>query len=272
VLSGVSRTGTEYFYENPMEINIEGKKRGILGRRNERKPYFGCSCCAPNVHRMLGSLQQYIFTASKDGIEVQLYGHAKLHVHLETGETVHLRETTDYPRSGLVQFEILADGRYDLSLRIPQWTEGNTVNLAINGKPGPIANAGEYTKINQAWKAGDKVTLEFDMKPHLIKGRDLVDGEKGKVALMRGPLVYCFESPDNNDIGIFQLALASNANFTEEPTKDLCGTVRLRGQAWDEVNKKEVQVSAIPYHLWANRGASSMRIWIPAREQTSKAN
>jgi uncharacterized protein len=243
-----------------------------LGRRNERKPYFGCSCCAPNVHRLLGSLQQYLFAISKEGVQAQLYGHAELHVHLESGETVHLRETTDYPRSGLIQFEILDDGKYHLSLRIPQWTEGTKVSVAINGQPGPLAQAGETIRINQAWKAGDKVTLEFDMKPRLIKGRDRVAGEKGKVALRRGPLVYCLESPDNKGMDLFQLALASNANFTEEPTKDLGGTIRLNGSAWDGVNKKAIQVSAIPYQLWANRGASSMRIWIPAREQTPKAN
>ena len=264
VLSGVSLSGTEYFYVNPMEINIEGIDRGKHGRRQERKPYLNCSCCAPNVQRLLGSLQQYLFTVSKGGIEAQLYGNSELQTRLESGEMVSLRETTDYPRSGRVEFEILADGKYDLSLRIPQWTAGTKVGIAINGKPGPIAKAGEYARINQAYKAGDKITLEFDMKPRLIKGRDLVAGEKGQVALMRGPLVYCLESPDNNGIDIFHLALASNANFTEEPTKDLCGTVRLKGPAWSEVDKKDVQVSAIPYQLWANRGSSSMRVWIPA--------
>jgi uncharacterized protein len=86
------------------------------------------------------------------------------------------------------------------------------------------------------------------------------------VALMRGPVVYCLESPDNKGIDIFHLALSSDAGFREEPTRELGGTVRLNGQAWDTVNEKAVQVTAVPYHLWANRGAASMRIWIPARE------
>ncbi|MCX7011357.1 MAG: glycoside hydrolase family 127 protein [Candidatus Sumerlaeota bacterium] len=267
-LSGVSLKGTEYFYENPMEINIGGKDQGKHGRRNERKPYFNCSCCAPNLLRLLGSLQQYLFTASPDGVQAQLYGCAELKTRLDSGAMAHLRETTDYPLSGSVQFEILADGKYDLSLRIPQWTEGTKVGIAINGKPGPNAKAGGYAKISKVWKAGDKVILEFDMKPRLITGREWVGGEKGKLALMRGPLVYCLESPDNEQIDIFNLRLTSNCTFTEEPTKDLGGAVRLNGQAWDEARKNAVQVSAIPYHLWANRGASSMRIWVPAREQT----
>jgi uncharacterized protein len=266
VLSGVSLTGTEYFYENAMEINIEGKDPGKYGRREERKPYHNTSCCAPNLHRLLGSFQQYLFTTSKEGVQAQLYGSAELKTRLESGALVHLRETTDYPRSGSVQFEILTDGKYDLSLRIPQWTEGTKVSTAINGRPGDFAQVGEYIKIDQAWKAGDKVTLEFDMKPRIINGREWVAAEKGKVALMRGPVVYCLESPDNKGIDIFHLALSSDAGFTEKPTAELGGTVRLNGQAWDSVNKQAVQVSAVPYQLWANRGASSMRIWIPARD------
>ena len=83
---------------------------------------------------------------------------------------------------------------------------------------------------------------------------------------MRGPLVYCLESHDNKGIDIFNLMRVSDVGFTNEPTKELGGTVRLNGQAWDVLNKQPVQASAVPYHLWANRGASSIRIWIPARE------
>jgi uncharacterized protein len=270
VLSGVSLSGTEYFYTNHMEEpgNINRKlivRHTADTRDSVRKPYFNTSCCAPNLHRLLGSLQQYLFTTSQDGIEAHLYGNAELQTRLDSGEMVKLRETTDYPRSGLVQFEFLAEGKYHLALRIPQWTEGTQVALAINGQPGPAAKAGEYIKIKRTWKTGDKVTLEFDLKPRLIAGRDRVADEKGKLVLMRGPVVYCLESPDNPQVDLFALSLATSAGFEEARSDVLGGTVRLTGSAWDTTKNVAIPVTAIPYHLWANRGSSTMRLWIPAK-------
>jgi uncharacterized protein len=267
-ISGVSLSGKEYFYINAMECrNTSGEK--ILFHKAEeqskRQPYFKTSCCAPNFHRLIGSLQLYLFAAGKNGLTTQLYGNAEINTRLDSGETAHVRETTDYPRSGRVQFDILADGTYDLALRIPQWTEGTPVGITINGKPGPAVQAGTYAKLSQAWKTGDQVILDFTMKPRLVQGREVVADEKGKLVLMRGPLVYCLESPDNKGLDIFQVRYSPGTVFTEEATKDLGGTIRLKSNAWNEGTKKEVPVSAIPYHLWANRGSSTMRIWIPAR-------
>ncbi|WP_100612794.1 glycoside hydrolase family 127 protein [Confluentibacter lentus] len=264
VLSGVSLSGTEIFYTNHVEEDGTKTKQpdGLLVgcdiRDSQRKPYFDVSCCAPNFQRLIGSLQQYLFTLSPDGVQAQLYGNAELKT-----STVHLRETTDYPRDGRIQFDILADAKFELSLRIPKWTESTRVFITVNGKEVPQVKAGEYVKLNQFWKKGDKIILEFDMKPRLIKGRDQVAAEKGKLAIMRGPLVYCIESPDNRNINISDVALPLNTIIKEEKTNDLNGTVRLSAQAWDVVNQREVQISTIPYHLWANRGESTMKIWIP---------
>ena len=257
VLSGVSLTGKEYFYVNPMEAAADGSKK--------RVPYFNTSCCAPNLHRLLGSIQQYLFTSDQGGIQAQLFGNTDLKLTLPSGQTVHLRETTDYPENGRIEFEILADGKFALSLRIPRWAGDSGASVTINGKPGPVAKAGEYVKLERSWKAGDKAVLVLDMKPTLVAGRDLVADEKGKLALMRGPVVYCLESPDNPNVDLFAVSLIAGTNFKSEPTKELGGTVRLTGQAWNSATNAEIQVSAIPYHLWDNRGKSTMRVWFPAK-------
>jgi uncharacterized protein len=266
VLSGVSLSGKEYFYTNAMECrNPNGEK--ILFHKPEeqsqRQPYFKTSCCAPNFQRLIGSLQQYLFTEDKNGVQAQLYGSAEIQTQLSSGATVHLRETTDYPRDGQVRFDILADGNFTLSLRIPQWTEGSEPRVAINGQTVPTVQAGTFLRLDRAWKAGDRVTLDFDLKPRLIAGRDRVADEKGKLVLMRGPVVYCLESPDNPQVDLFSLSLAASAKFVEARSDALGGMVRLTGSAWDATKNTATPVTAVPYHLWANRGRSTMRIWIP---------
>jgi len=278
VLSGISLSGTEYFYTNHMEEGGEKHKNmspdsvfvGNDKRDSQRKPYWPTSCCAPNLLRLMGSIQQYLFTVSKDGIQTQLYGNSELAIRLGSGQNVSLRETTDYPRNGKIQFDILADGKYNLAIRIPKWVADSKVTLILNGKPEPIVKEHDYVSLNRKWKTGDRIILELEMKTKLLKGRDLVASEKGKLAIMRGPLVYCLESPDNKNVEIFDLSLVANTTFDEEYVTDLGGTIRLVGKAFDETNKKEIQIKAIPYHLWANRGESTMRLWIPEKTLTSQ--
>ena len=255
-LCGISLTGKEYFYVNRMESKAGTPK-------NQRQPYFPTSCCAPNLLRLLGSLQEYLFTVNDEGVQAQLYGDADLNVRLKSGVTVHLTETTEYPLDGQIQFKILADGAFTLALRIPAWTAASDVSVTINGQPEPAAKAGSYLQLTQSWKSGDVVTLNLNMKPRVISGREQVDGERGKLALMRGPLVYCLESPDNPKLNVFALSLAHDASFAAKPSPSvLGGTVLLTGEALsDQVTKPVV---AIPYNLWANRGKSDMRVWIPS--------
>ncbi|MDA9554622.1 glycoside hydrolase family 127 protein [Pelobium sp.] len=271
VLSGVSLSGTEYFYTNLMEEE-KGKSLklpsdallvGNSGRTGIRQPLFLTPCCPPNVHRLIGSIQQYMFTLGKDAVQTQLYGNASLKTKLSNGQVVNLTETTDYPREGLIQFVVNESAKFSLALRIPQWTAGTKVAITINGNPVSNIVPGTYVNLNRQWKKGDKILLNFDMSAHLIKGRDMVAAEKNKLAIMRGPLLYCLESKDNSKANIFNVALPANAKFVEDKTADLNGTIRLLTEAVDSENRNKLTIKAIPYHLWANRGESDLRVWIP---------
>lgn len=256
VLSGIGLSGTDYFYVNRME-----SKAGTA--KNQRQPYFPTSCCAPNLHRLLGSLQSYLFTVNHDGVQAHLYGDAELNTRLPSGATVHLRETTDYPREERIQFKILADGAYALSLRIPMWTAASGASVTINGQPGLAARVGSYLQLNRSWKSGDIVTLNLAMKPRLIPGREQVAAEKGSLALGYGPLIYCVESPDNPNLDVFALSLAQDCRFATNRSPAVLGdAVLLTGEALN--NHVKTPVVAIPYHLWANRGKSDMRVWLPS--------
>ncbi len=259
-LTGIALSGTEYFYVNLMEKQDHQKSNQKTDGR--RKPYFVTACCPPNLHRLFGSLPYYCFTTDREGVQVQLFANAELKTTLPSGTPIHLRETTDYPYGGKVQIELLADGDFTLSLRIPSWAE--TAQLSVNGQPAPAALSGPVVTLAREWKKGDTVALELPMQPRLVPGRTVVADEKGKLALMRGPLVYCLESPDNPGINLFDIQLAAGTAFREKPLELANGALSLAGTGWDKTQQKEVEVTAIPYHLWANREPSLMRIWIPA--------
>jgi len=248
-LVGISLSGTEYFYSNRMET-----KKGAA-----RKPWHGCPCCPPNVHRLLGSMQQYIYTVDDSGVQVNMYNTSKLATRIG-GAGVKLEQETDYPRSGDVKISVKSDAKFAMSLRVPAWAEG--ASATCNGQSAGAVRAGAYLKIDRQWKAGDVVKLTFPMTVRLVEGSAKVPDQTGKVAIFRGPMVYCLEGSDNPDIDLFAVSIPADVKFSQTPDKILGGIVRLTFDAADAAGKR-VKLNAIPYNVWANRGLSSMRIWIP---------
>jgi len=278
VLSGLSLTGTEYFYRNPLAYSPEEEKR--LG---QRIPFFGCSCCPPNVHRLLGSLQQYIYTQSDDGIQVDLYVSSKMTAELASGEKVAIQQKSECPWNGKVELKVdpSAEAKFTLRMRVPDWVgpSGNADSLyrfasqqdgdaaytiSVNGKPVPAKVDKGYAVIERTWKQGDVVTVDWPMPVLLATTNDKVEANRGRTAIQRGPLVYCAEGLDN-DGDVFGISLPAKTAFKPEHRADLLGGVTvLVGPAVRKTadGEKPCKLTLIPYYAWANREKGEMEVWI----------
>ena len=251
-LVGISLDGTEYFYQNKMEVKP--------GKNIQRKPWFGCSCCPPNVHRLLGSLQQYFYTVDDLGIGVHLYNTGLVRTETPSGQAIALQQATDYPATGRVWLRVETDGEFRISLRIPGWAAEPKV--AVNDEDVEDVQAGRYCPISRNWRRGDVVAIDFGISPRFVSGNEKVKDQAGKVAILRGPLVYCLEQIDNEPADIFDISIPERCELTEQMTHILNGTVIVKGLAIDSRGRK-VEFKAVPYHLWANRGATAMQVWLP---------
>ncbi len=257
VLAGISLDGREYFYQNKMEVKA--------GKNIRRKPWFGCSCCPPNVHRLLGSLQQYFYTVDDSGIAVHLYNSGRVRTDTPSGQAISLQQATaDYPTSGRVWIRVETAGEFRISLRIPKWAIEPKV--AVNDEDVQGVQPGRYCSISRKWSRGDVIAIDFGMSLRLVPGNEKVKDQAGKVAILRGPLVYCLEQIDNDPADIFDISIPESCALAEEATHILNGTVIVKGRATDS-RGRNVEFKAIPYHLWANRGATAMRVWLPRTDK-----
>jgi DUF1680 family protein len=276
--SGMSLSGTLYCYRNPLES--PGEKI-----RNE---WYDTTCCPPNLERILASLPGYLYNTSPQGVYVNLFHTSTLNWHLENGTGIRITQRTEYPWKGAVDFTVDPAGTADFSLfvRIPGWSDGATVAVSA---PVPFAvrkellKPGEYFEIHRRWEAGDKVHMEFGMKPRLVRANPLVREDAGRVALERGPLVYCLEQPDQPGFNLMDAALLDDGSgFVSDFQRDLLGGVLVlkhRGSVVDRSFASEPlyrpflehvdrpgrveALTFIPYYAWANREPSRMEVWVP---------
>lgn len=200
VISGMSRDGKHFFYVNPLEVYPEacGKNKIYDHIKPVRQGWYGCACCPPNFARLLASLGQYIYTVQDKTVYTHLYVGGQADLELG-GKSIQLEQQTNYPWDGAVRFELTMDEdtQFTLALRIPDWCDGASVQ--INGDAYAIEAqvADGYALLNRIWKRGDVVELTLHMPVHRMKGHPLVRQTVCKVALQRGPLVYCLEEADN---------------------------------------------------------------------------
>ncbi len=265
VISGLSLGGDEYFYQNPLAD--DGKHR--------RQKWFGCACCPPNVARLLAQLPGYFYSTSDDGIWAHLFAASEVSVELN-GETVIIEQQTDYPRSGEVRFCVKQTPApaWSLRIRVPDWASGARLESDGSGRE---VQAGEYLEIRRAWKAGDSVTLTLPMQPRVVRAHPYAIENGGRVAVLRGPLLYCAETIDNPDADLRDLIV--DAPLKEHWQGELMGGITvLHGAAkfappaddalyanadapsWGAA--KEVELTMIPYYAWANREAGQMQVWL----------
>lgn len=267
VLSGVSPGGEAFFYDNPLASS----------GAHHRQPWFECACCPPNIARLLASLGQYIYAANEHDIAVHLYVQSSAQVNVG-GQTVTLRQQTDYPWSGAIsfQFSMAEPATFGLKLRIPGWCR--TAQLSVNGQPFDIASNLQhgYVRIERRWQAGDRVELELPMPIERIYAHPCVLQDAGHVALKRGPLVYCLERCDQH-APLQTLLLPQDAQLSGQFEPELLdGVYVLHGPAlidddydWGTTLyrtqppiREATTITAIPYYAWDNRQAGEMLVWL----------
>ena len=267
-LTGLSRDGEHYFYSNPLDSD----------GRHSRWAWHTCPCCTMNSSRLVASVGGYFVSASNDAVAFHLYGSISTTVEL-SGTRVFLRETSTYPWSGSIRIEVDPEVPADFAvkLRIPVWTAGATAS--VNGEPVDVesgVNAG-YLSIKQTWRKGDRIALELPMPPQRIYAHPSVKQDVGRVALKRGPLVYCVEETDNKGGRVQQLELPRGADIDTEIRSDMFDGIvaltaaarRVADEGWgDRLYRSEPptvvgsKLTAIPYYLWNNRAKGSMQVWI----------
>ncbi len=274
-LSGLSMEGDTFFYPNP--LIVEGSYK--------RSPWFGCSCCPTNDVRFVPSLPGAAYAVEKDRIYVSLYMGGEAEVEAPFG-TVKIGQETNYPWDGTVALTVTPDkaGTFGLCLRIPGWAQGRPVpsdlyrymdanaaspQLSINGKPLALQIEKGYAVIHRAWKAGDKVELTLDMPVRRVLAHEAVEDDRGRVALERGPIVFCTEGIDNGGHAL-SLYLPDNAPLATEFRADLLHGVQVitgmaralqRGEN-NAVNDVEWPMVAIPNYAWGHRGTGDMAVWM----------
>jgi DUF1680 family protein len=281
ILSGVSLDGKGYFYANPLASMgpPPGTKAGGTaggGHTSSRVEWFGCACCPPNLARLLASLGQYVYSTSARAAYVHLYagGEATLDV---AGTTVHLTQKTDYPWDGEVRFVVAPaqTARFDLMLRIPGWCGRHSIRVNGRAVKAPVSKG--YARLSRVWQAGDAVTLTLAMPVERVAAHPRVLADVGKVALQRGPVVYCLEECDNPHVNA--LVLPPRSKLTARRDARLLGGVaviegtalRLEEQGWNgrlyapagHQKTRSVRFRAIPYFAWANRKPGAMTVWLP---------
>ena len=277
-ISGMSLDGTRFFYVNPLEVVPKACEEDDLLRHVKyvRQKWFPCSCCPPNLARTLESIAGYAYSTGERSVNVHLYIGGDLKVDLG-GRKAALKVTTDYPWSGAVQVDVLSAGDFALKLRKPGWCQKFSVKR--NGVSlEPVVEKG-YIILPGPWNEGDRVELDFDMPVQLVRANPRVRQDIGKLAVTRGPLVYCLELVDNG-AELHRLAVRPGAEFASSWEPDLLGGVvalsceglrlaeehdALYAPAASPLAAQACTLKWIPYYAWTNREPGEMRVWVLER-------
>jgi DUF1680 family protein len=284
LISGVSLDGGGFFYPNPLES---------IGQ-HQRQPWFGCACCPSNIARFIPSVPGYIYAVNNNDVYVNLFMANSSNITVN-GKQVALTQSTQYPWNGDIKIDVAPQGKQNLNLkiRIPGWVNGDVVpgdlysysdkkklsySITVNGQKVDSKLNNGYFDINRQWKKGDVVQVHFDMEPRTVKAHPLVVDDRGKVAIERGPIVYCAEWPDN-DFSVLSVLLNNKPEFTVEHKADLLYGINeiktnaqvLSYDAQGRIVPRDVKLTLIPYYAWAHRGSGEMAVWLPIELRATKA-
>ena len=279
VLSGVSLSGTNYFYTNPLRVTDPLPTE--LRWPRTRVPHVSSFCCPPNLARILANTANYAYGRSSGTLWVNLYGGSTVTITLDDTARVRLTQETEYPWNGRVRITVNeAQGdEFTLKLRLPEWSR--EIELRINKRREEVnARPGSYVSITRRWKSGDMIELHIGMELRLLEANPLVEETANQVAVQRGPIVYCLESEDlPKGVRISEVGVPPDIRFTAKYDENLLGgVVALRGNAklqkagdWSDRLYREVRASTakpleirmIPYFTWGNRGQGEMTVWMP---------
>lgn len=276
-LSGISTDGTRYFYVNPLEVSpqVARYRKDHDHIKVRRVEWFGCACCPPNIARTIASFSQYQYSVGDAGVWAHQFATSSARIPFRGSEVV-VEQSTEYPWEGTIHFTISSTqvGPWSLFLRVPAWCRQAEVD--VNGVPHPATSTLKgYVEVHRAWQPGDQVTLRLPMEVRFVKSHPRIRETFGKVAVHRGPLVWCAEEIDNGP-GLHRLMLDPAPTVRSERALDLGpGALRLlipahrmedpaTSEAFQELlaDPKPVTVTLVPYHLWGNRTEGEMRVWL----------
>jgi len=282
ILSGISLDGKSYFYVNPLEVWPEacGIREDLRSVTTRRLPWFGCACCPPNIARLIASLGQYIYSYRSNDREWYVHLYVGGQAEQTIGDrSVRLTQQTNYPWDGHIQIKVETEGaaEFTIALRVPGWCKGAV--LKVNGEGVDVSSHLHkgYVKLSRTWVNGDEIEMELPMVVEKVRSHPKVRANAGRLALQRGPIVYCLEEADNGD-NLPDIRIADASEF-EASFEDglLEGVVVLRGEAKrvklpDHGEEQlylaapcefaEVPVTAVPYYAWANREPGEMLVWL----------
>jgi len=278
LLSGVSLSGDRFFYPNRLESNGQ----------HQRQEWFGCACCPSNITRFLPSIPGYIYAQKKNNIYVNLFVEGEAQITSGDG-VVKIKQETGYPWDGEVKISINPEKsqQFTLHIRVPGWAQNqpvpsdlykflkkndDKVSLKVNGKTITLKLEKGYAVIKRKWKKGDIVEFEIPMPVRRVVAHENVEDDLNKVAIQKGPIVYCIEGKDHMDGHVLNFLLPDTAKFTANFREDMLNGIETitttvyslsRGENKEFIEKKILEMLAIPYYSWANRGPGEMMVWIP---------
>ncbi len=291
LISGISLEGNTFFYPNPLACNANyAFNQGDL----TRKPWFDCSCCPANIVRFLPSLPGYIYAKQGNDIYVNLYLSNSVDLSVN-GQSVHITQETEYPWDGEIKLTIAVEkpANFNLKLRIPGWADNQPIpgdlytyfdesskefKLWLNGNRVDSSIENGYLSLNHNWKNGDEILLQLPMDIRLVESHPNVLENYNRLALERGPIVYCIESLDNNG-GVYNILLPEYAPASVQWEPELLGGVNIIKadvpsfivrETGEEVKTKGHNLVAIPYYAWSHRGIGEMQVWLPRRAKKLK--
>src|SRR5581483_2042189 len=257
ILSGISLDGTNFFYVNPLA------SRG----NHHRQEWFSCPCCPPNVERFIASIGERIYAADDKQILINQFISSDTSVKLHDA-TVKLSMKTDYPWDEHVRIDVAADPPADatIKLRIPGWCENASITVNGQKQENVLIEKG-YAMLSRKWNSGDSIDLTLPMPVKRAYADPNVKADVGRVAIMRGPIVYCLEGVDNS-VPLKSLVLPKDAALSAEHRADLLGGVTVvKGKAKvvadeDPAHDKDFAFTAVPYYAWDNRAPGQMIVWL----------
>jgi DUF1680 family protein len=279
IATGPDTAGDAFFYVNPLERNSLGVEANAdepseRAASSQRAPWFEVSCCPTNVARTVASLSAYVATVDEGGLQLHQFAPARIRTTLPDGEPIALTVTTGYPYDGTVTIVVdeAPQREWALSLRIPSWGRGS---VTLDAEGATTSTEGDYAVATGALREGSSVTLRLPVAPRLIAPDARIDATRASIAVEAGPLVYCAETLADDPLQLERVRIDRGA----VPVRGEQDAIRLAARcdihpedAWPygpvdiepagELTEP-TELELIPYHRWAERGPSRMRVWLP---------
>lgn len=285
-LDGLSLEGSHFFYGNPLASNGQHKRR----------EWFGTACCPSNISRLVASVGDYIYAKSDNAIWVNLFIGSNSKLNIGKIE-VPIEMTTNYPLDGMVKITMnpAKKVKFALNLRLPSWAKEDPMpgdlyrfdgeskesfKISLNGKSVPYKEVNGYVVIDREWKKGDKLQYTLPMEVKKVISRDELVANKDRVAIQRGPLVYCVEGVDN-DGKAWNILMPDNTDFEvvefnvmDEKVMAIKADMSVLKVSEDgsKILMEKKKITAVPYYTWANRGQNEMQVWLPTKIKDLKIN